>query len=142
MLLHFILLLSKKCIQYPYNFYGTDLYVNVCRGVFRTQFNIYHGASLQKWQVSFIIDIRLGFKYTSRVGFTVEKVYRMSIFIWYGQSRLQKFIICFLFLELIKNRSVWLFHDGSLDHKETSPLTCSTNKWTSLYMIEPPPWTS
>ena len=100
MLLHFILLLSKKCIQYPYNFYGTDLYVNVCRGVFRTQFNIYHGASLQKWQVSFIIDIRLGFKYTSRVGFTVEKVYRMSIFIWYGQSRLQKFVIAFLFLEL------------------------------------------
>ena len=34
-------------IQYVYNFYGTGLYVNVCRGVFRTQSNIYVGVSLQ-----------------------------------------------------------------------------------------------
>ena len=26
----------SKNIQYPYNLYGTELYVNVCRGVFRT----------------------------------------------------------------------------------------------------------
>ena len=27
----------SKAIQYAYNFYGTDLYVNVYSGVFRTQ---------------------------------------------------------------------------------------------------------
>ena len=58
------------------------LYVNICRGVFRTQSNIYGGTSLQKSQESFIIvDFRLGSKYSSRIGFTVEKVYRISIFI-------------------------------------------------------------
>ena len=30
----------------------------------------------------------------------------MSIFIWYAQSQLQKFIIAFFFLELIKNMLV------------------------------------
>ena len=64
----------SKNIQYAYNFYGTDL--NVCRGVFRTRSNIYGGASLRKSQKSFIVDARLGSKYVSGIGFTVEKVYR------------------------------------------------------------------
>ena len=93
-------------IQYAYNFYGTDLYANVCRGVFRTQWNFYGGASLQKSQESFIVDARLGSKYAFGIGFMVEKVNRMSIFISYGQSQLQKFVIAFLFLELIKNMSI------------------------------------
>ena len=44
---------SKK-FQYTCNFYGTDLCVNVCKGVFRTYSNIYGRASLQKSQESFI----------------------------------------------------------------------------------------
>ena len=96
----------SKNIQYAYNFYGTDLHVNVCRGVFRTKWNIYGGAFLQKSQESFIVDVLLGSKYASGTGVTVEKVYRMSIFIWYGESWLQKFVIAFLFLESIKNMSV------------------------------------
>ena len=36
----------------------------------------------------------------------VEKIDRMTIFIWYGQSRLQKFITVSLFLELIENMLV------------------------------------
>ena len=68
----------SKSIQYAYNFYGTDL--NVCRGVFRTQSNIYGGASLRKSQKSFIVDARLGSKYVSGIGFTVEKVYRSHHF--------------------------------------------------------------
>ena len=68
-------------IQYAYNFYGTDLYVNVCRGVFKTQSNFYGGAPLRKLQESFIVDVRLGSKYASGIDFTVEKVCRMSIFI-------------------------------------------------------------
>ena len=71
---------SKK-IQYAYNLYGTELYVNVCRGMFRTQSNIYDDASLQKPLESFIVDVRLGSKYASSIGLTVEKVYAMSIFI-------------------------------------------------------------
>ena len=78
-LLYFILLSEKnvfynKNIQYAYNFYGTDL--NVWRGILRTQPNIYGGASLRKSQKSFIVDARLGSKYVSGIGFTVEKVYR------------------------------------------------------------------
>ena len=96
----------SKNIQYAYNFYGTDPYVNVCRGVFRTQSNIYGGASLQKSLESFIVNVQLGCKYASGIGFTVEKVYRMLIFIWYGQSRLQKFVIAFFFLSLIK-KTCW-----------------------------------
>ena len=94
----------SKNIQYAYNFYGTDL--NVCRGVFRTRSNIYGGASLRKSQKSFIVDARLGSKYVSGIGFTVEKVYSRSIFIWYGQSRFQKFFIAVLFLELRKKMLV------------------------------------
>ena len=82
------------------------LHINVCSGVFRTQSNIYGGASLQKSQESFIVDVWLGSKYASVIGFTVEKVYRMSIFIWYVQSRFQKFVIAFFFLELIKSMLV------------------------------------
>ena len=43
-------------IHNAYNFYRTDLYVNLCSGVFRTPLNIYGGASLQKAQKSFIVD--------------------------------------------------------------------------------------
>ena len=46
-----------------------------------TQSNIHGGASLRKSQESFIVDVRLSSKYTSGVGFKVEKVYKMSIFI-------------------------------------------------------------
>ena len=52
------------------------LYVNVCRGVFRTQSNTNGRASLQKSQKSFIVDAELGSRYISGLGFTVEKVYR------------------------------------------------------------------
>ena len=41
---------DSKNIEYTYSFYGTDLYVNVYRGVFRTKSNIYGGAPLQKSQ--------------------------------------------------------------------------------------------
>ena len=68
-------------IQYAYNFYGADLYVNVCKDAFRTQSNVYGGASLRKSQESFVVDVRLGSKCASGIGFTVEKVYRMPIFI-------------------------------------------------------------
>ena len=57
------------------------LYVNVYRGVFRTQPNIYGGASSQKSQKSFIEDALLSSIYASSIDFTVEKVYRMSVFI-------------------------------------------------------------
>ena len=74
--------------------------------MFRTQSNIYDDASLQKPLESFIVDVRLGSKYAFSIGLTVEKVYAMSIFIWYNQGRLQKSVIAFLFLELIKNMFV------------------------------------
>ena len=47
------------------------LYVNVCRGVFQTQSNIYGEASLRKSQKGFIVDVRLGSKYASGICFTV-----------------------------------------------------------------------
>ena len=52
-----------------YNIYGADLYVNVRGGEFR------------KLQKSFVVDVPLGPKYASGISFTVEKVYRMSIFV-------------------------------------------------------------
>ena len=52
--------LYSKNIRYAYNFYVTDLRINAYRCVFRTQSNNYYGASLQKLQKSFIVDIRLG----------------------------------------------------------------------------------
>ena len=63
--------------QYVYNFYGTDLYV--CRGVFRTQSNIYGEASLWKSRKTFIADVLPVSKYAFGISFTVEKVYRNSI---------------------------------------------------------------
>ena len=46
-----------------------------------------------------------------------------------------KIVIAFLFLKLIKNMLVQLFHDGGLYHKETSLLIRSANEWTTLYLI-------
>ena len=63
--------------QYGYNFCETDMYVNVCRGVFRTQSNIFDGKS----QKSFTIDVRLDSKYYSGIGFTAEKVYGIIIYL-------------------------------------------------------------
>ena len=72
LLLFFILLCKKKIfygenIQYACNFYGTDLYVNVCRGVFRIQQNINAGTSLWKSQKNSIAVVRLGSKYASGI---------------------------------------------------------------------------
>ena len=72
------------------------MYVNVCKGVFRTRYIFYGGAFLRKSQKSFIIDVRLGSKYTSGISFIVEKVCRMSTLVLYSQSQLcqsQKFVI-------------------------------------------------
>ena len=79
--------------------WNTDLHVNACRSVFSTQLNIYVGAFLRKLQKNFVADVRLDSKYASGIGFTVENLYRMSIFIWYSQNRFQNFVIAFLFLE-------------------------------------------
>ena len=49
----------SRSIQYAYNFYWTDLYVNIYKGVFRTQSNIYGGAPLRKFQESFTVDVRM-----------------------------------------------------------------------------------
>ena len=57
---------------------------------------------LRKSQKDLIVDVSLGSKYASGLGFTADKVYRMSD----SQSWLQKFVIAFLFLELIKNMLV------------------------------------
>ena len=79
LLLYFILLSEKmyftaKIFNMHIISMGTDL--NVCRGVFRTQTNIYGGGSLRKSQKSVIVDVRLGSKYVSSIGFTIENVYR------------------------------------------------------------------
>ena len=87
----------SKIVQYAYNFCGTDLYVNVCRGAFRAQSKIYGGASLQKSQKSFIVDVRLGSKYGSGTERFTEKVYRMSIFIWYRSKSTSKIFHYLLF---------------------------------------------
>ena len=55
----------RENIQYTCNFCGTDLHENV----------------------------QLGSKYVSGIGFSAEKVYRMSVFIWCSQSRLQRFVL-------------------------------------------------
>ena len=44
---------------------------------------------MQKSQTAFVVDARLGSKYLSGKGFTVQK----SLFIWYSQRQLQKFVI-------------------------------------------------
>ena len=77
----------SKNIHNAYNFYGIDLYVSVCRGVFRTQYNICGGASLRKLQKSLIVDVRMGSKHTLGITFTVEKVCRVSIFVSYSQHQ-------------------------------------------------------
>ena len=81
-----------------YNFCGADPHVNVHRGVFRTKWNIYDGASLWKSQKSYIVDVQLGSKYASGISSTVGKVYRMSIFKECRKSTLssKKFVIDFL----------------------------------------------
>ena len=43
-----------KNIQYACNFYGTDLYVSKCRGVFTTQSNIYGGAMCKNHREAFL----------------------------------------------------------------------------------------
>ena len=78
-------------IQYVYNFYGTNLYVDVCRAAFRTQSNICNGASLGKSRKSFTEVALLGSKYASVISFTAEKIYRASLSFKYSQSQLEKF---------------------------------------------------
>ena len=83
------------------------------------------GASLQKLQESFIVDVWLGSKYTSGIGFTIKfynRFFRMSIFVWYGQKRLQNFFIVFLFLELIKKHVGLTLSWRRVYHKEASPV--------------------
>ena len=67
------------------------MYVNVCRGVFKTQQFIYGGVFLRKSQKSFIANVRLGSKYVCGISFIVENVCRMSILVLYSQS--QKFVM-------------------------------------------------
>ena len=55
------------------------------------------GASLWKSQKSFIVDVRLGSKFASGISSTVEKVYRMSVFIEYKKSVSPKQKICHWF---------------------------------------------
>ena len=65
-----------------YNFYGTDLYVNARRGVFLKPSRTYTMEHLcENHKKSFIVDVRLGSKYASAISSTVEKVYRISIFV-------------------------------------------------------------
>ena len=84
---YFVLLFPEKVyfIVQIFNMHiisiGLNLCIDVCRGVFRTQPNACGGASLEKSQESFTVDFRLGSKYASGIGFTVEKIYRMSVFI-------------------------------------------------------------
>ena len=84
--------------EYKYTFCGTELYVNICRGVFRTQSNIYGEASFKTSKKEHYCRCSDGSKYASGIGVTVEKAYRISIFIWYSQSRLQKFALTSFFL--------------------------------------------
>ena len=91
LLLCFILLLSETVYFtakiFNMHILSMGLYINVCSGVFRTQSNIYGGASLQKSQESFIVDVGLGSNYASGIGFTVENVHTMPIFIYLVWSK-------------------------------------------------------
>ena len=49
------------------------MYANVCRGLFIIPGYIYSEASLRKSPKTFVLDFRLGSKYTSGKSFTVEK---------------------------------------------------------------------
>ena len=62
----------SKNIHYAYNFYATDLYVSVWRGVLRSQQNICGEASLRKLQKSLIVDVRMGSNNVSGLTLTVE----------------------------------------------------------------------
>ena len=90
-----------------YNFCGADPHGNVPRGVFRTQSNIYDGASVWKLQKSFIVDVQLRSKYAFGISSTIGKIYRMSMLIEQRKSTLssKKIVIDFLVLELTKNIS-------------------------------------
>ena len=66
----------KKCVLQQKYYVRLHLFVNVCRGVFRTLSSIYGGASWRKSQNRFIADAQLGSEYVSSIGFTVEKVYK------------------------------------------------------------------
>ena len=69
-------------------FFWNDLYLNVCRGVFRNQPNIYSAASLRKSQKHFVVDVLLGSQNAPVVSFTEQKVYMMSLFVKYRRSQL------------------------------------------------------
>ena len=96
-------ILYSKNIHYAYNFYGTELYLSVCRGVLRTYYNICGGASLEKLQKSLIANVWMVSNYTSSIA--AEKVSRMSIFVLY----MFYLSLTFLFLELIKKEGVICF---------------------------------
>ena len=85
------------------------MYVNVCRGVFRTQQIIYVGAFLRKSQKSFIVDVRLGSKYASGVSFIVERFAECQYLSYIAKvnfAKVKNLSLIFLFLELIKNMLV------------------------------------
>ena len=42
---------------------------------------IFTGVSLRKSQRSFVVDVQLGSKYAFHISLTVEKVYRMLVFV-------------------------------------------------------------
>ena len=97
---YFILFFCKKKIFYSKNtnyansFYGNEMYVNLCRGVFRTQQITYDGAFFEKSLKSFIVDVRLGSKYASGISFMVEKMLQTFVECQYlSCSQSQKFVI-------------------------------------------------
>ena len=70
-------------IQYVYGFYTTDLYVNICRDVFRTQLNIYGGAKCQ----CFSDIIKIVFKNLPLIFLLLELIKNMLVY--------EEGIICF-----------------------------------------------
>ena len=70
-------------IQYVYGFYTTDLYINICRDVFRTQLNIYGGAKCQ----CFSDIIKIIFKNLSLIFLLLELIKNMLVY--------EEGIICF-----------------------------------------------
>ena len=91
----------RKNIQYAYDFYGTDLYVNVCRGVFRIQLKICGGASMQKsHKESVIVDVPLVFKYASGIAFTLG-LQNVSIYLIWPKST-SKICHCLLVSQINK----------------------------------------
>ena len=50
-------------------------------------------------------------------------------------SKTLGFILTCWFFHKINRVVVWLFHDGDLYHRETSPFSCRTNQGTGFYMI-------